>query len=73
MKIFWLNKVDKALRYLDYDENIIQMFSESEKEDLIRDEYLFLLRENADDFIQFSVEEMAEFIIHYKRSKLCTV
>lgn len=71
MKSLWLNKVDKALRYLDYDENIIQMFSESEKEDLIRDEYLFLLRENAEDCI-FSVDDMAQVIIDYKRRKLCT-
>jgi hypothetical protein len=71
MKNYYLNKVDKALRYLDYDDTIIDMFSEDEKGTLIRDEYLFLMHGGKVDCFPMSIEDMAESIIDYKKSKLC--
>lgn len=67
MKNCWLNKIDKALRCLGYDTEIMRWFTDNEKESIIIDEYLFYLRENADDCASLSVEEMAEFIIDHKR------
>lgn len=66
MKNFWLNKIDKALLYLGYDFDIINMFDDKEKEALLIDEYLFRLREDTEDVV-LSLEEMAEFIIDYQR------
>lgn len=67
MKNFWLNKIDKALLYLGYDFDIINMFNDKEKEALLIDEYLFRLREDTEDVAPLSLEEMAEFIINYQR------
>jgi hypothetical protein len=63
MRNVWLNEIDKALLYLGYNINSIDMFSDSEKEALIIDEYLFRLSEKTDDVMPLSLEEMAEYII----------
>lgn len=60
---FWLNKVDKALRVLGYDISLINYFSAKEKEMIIINEYLCLLKERIDDIGPLSLEEMAEYIL----------
>lgn len=67
MRNFWLNKVDKALLYLGYNLNVINMFDDKEKEALIIDEYLFRLKEDTEDVAPLTLEEMAEYIIDYQR------
>jgi hypothetical protein len=67
MRNFWLNKVDKALLYLGYNLNVINMFDDKEKEALIIDEYLFRLKEDTEDIAPLSLEEMADYIIDYQR------
>lgn len=68
MRNVWLNKIDKALLYLGYNFNMINAFDDKEKEALIIDEYLFRLKEDTEDILPFSVEEMADYIIDYQRS-----
>jgi hypothetical protein len=68
MRNVWLNKIDKALLYLGYSFNMINAFDDKEKEALIIDEYLFRLKEDTEDILPFSVEEMADYIIEYQRS-----
>lgn len=68
MRNVWLNKIDKALLYLGYSFNMINAFDDKEKEALIIDEYLFRLKEDTEDILPFSVEEMADYIIDYQRS-----
>jgi hypothetical protein len=67
MRNFWLNKVDKALRALGYIPEILDWFSEKEKEALIIDEYLYLLQEDREDCAPLSLDEMADYIV----SRLC--
>lgn len=47
---------------------MINAFDDKEKEALIIDEYLFRLKEDTEDILPFSVEEMADYIIDYQRS-----
>ena len=67
MRNVWLNKIDKALLYLGYNLDIINIFTDHEKEALIIDEYLFRLTENTDDVMPLSVEEMADYIIDFQK------
>jgi len=68
MRNVWLNKVDKALLYLGYSFNMINHFDEQEKEALIIDEYLFRLKEDTEDIMPLSIDDMADYIINYQRS-----
>jgi len=65
MKNFWLNIIDRALRCLGYDS--INSLTENEKEAILIEEYLFILREDDEDCMPLSLEEMAEYIVDYKR------
>jgi hypothetical protein len=67
MRNVWLNNIDRALLYLGYSINVIEMFDDKEKEALIIDEYLYRLKEDTEDVAPFSVEEMADYIIDYQR------
>lgn len=67
MRNVWLNPIDRALLWLGYNMHIISLFDDHEKEALIIDEYLFRLREDTDDVAPLSVEEMADYIIHFQR------
>lgn len=48
----------------------INLFMDEEKEAIIIEEYLFILREDNEDCMPLSVEEMAEYIVDYKRSAI---
>jgi hypothetical protein len=73
MENFWLNKIDKALRALGYLPDIIAMFDKPEKEALLIDEYLFILQQDREDCLPLSLDDMADFIIDYKRGKDATI
>lgn len=68
MDNFWINNSNKVLRHLGYDYNTIMNLSEKEKETIITEEYLYRIRMEAEDFMCFSVDEMAEFLVGYYRS-----
>ena len=67
MKNFWLNTIDRALRCCGYAPNSINILRQDEKEAVIIEEYLFILRESDEDCMPLSLEEMAEYIVDYKR------
>lgn len=67
MRNFWLNKIDKALRALGYPLDVLETFTEKEKEALLVDEYLYLLKEDREDCLSMTPEEMAEYLINYVR------
>lgn len=67
MKNFWLNIIDRALRCLGYMPDTINSLMPDEKEAVIIEEYLFILREDNEDCSPLSLEEMAEYIVDYKR------
>lgn len=63
MRNFWLNKVERALRHLGYIPEILKWFTEAEKEALIIDEYLHMLRDDAEDCTPLGLDDMADYII----------
>lgn len=68
MKNYWLNKIDRALISLGYLPQVVSMFSDEEKEKAIIREYLYILQNGREDCLPFSLEEMADFIIHYRQN-----
>lgn len=64
MKNVWINQIDRALLYLEYSFDIIDQLEDDEKEAIIIEEYLFILREGNEDCVM-SLEDMAQSIIDY--------
>lgn len=69
MRNVWINPIDRALLWLGYNINLINLFDDREKEALIIDEYLFRLREDTEDVAPLSLEDMADYIIQYQRGR----
>jgi hypothetical protein len=67
MRNVWLNKIDRALLWLGYNMTIIDYMDEKQKEALIIDEYLYRLREDAEDIAPLSLEEMADYLVKFQR------
>lgn len=63
MNNFWLNPIDKALLYLDYDKVMIDLLNDEEKKSIIIEEYLFKAANNDDDIGSISLDDMAQYII----------
>lgn len=52
---------------LGYLPGSINSMQDGEKEAIVIEEYLFILREDDEDCRALSLEEMAEYIVDYKR------
>lgn len=68
MKNFWLDVVTRALRCLGYMPDTINNLLDKEKEAAIIEEYLFILKEDNEDCMPLSLEEMAAFIVAHRRA-----
>jgi hypothetical protein len=67
MKNFWVNTIDRALRRLGYMPDTINGLLDKEKEAVIIEQYLYILREDNEDCMPLSLEEMAEYVVDYFR------
>jgi uncharacterized protein with PIN domain len=70
MKNFWISKIDKALRLLGFDQELLDWLNDKEKEALVINEYLALLTGDRNDCAAMSLEEMAAFIIDNRTNSI---